>query len=153
MHSHPTRRIAVAALLALWPLLQAQAQTPSGPPEASSVHCARPPHPPHPPRPPRPTAEQRERHLQKSLALNAEQAKQLDALLSQALEQGQPPDEARLAQLLNAEQRQRLRELQPPAPPPLPPMPEAPAGCEQRARATPPAQPAPKASSAAKPAG
>lgn len=170
MHPLTTRRplrAALLPLLALWPLLHAQGQTP--PPPSSSETQAMPcaqlsppqhlPQPPHAPHAPRLTAEQRERHLQKALALSADQARQLDALLSQAHDRHQPPDEARLAQLLNAEQRQRLRELQPPPPPEPhapPPIPEPPVGkgCGKAARpAAQPAQPGPKASSAARPAG
>lgn len=168
MHSHPSRRPLQAALLpllALWPLLQAQGQTPpSSPAETQATPCVqrlhtRPPQAPHAPHAPRLTAEQRERHLQKALALGADQARQLDALLSQSHDSHQPPDEARLAQLLNAEQRQRLRELQPPPPPEPPappPIPEPPAGkgcVKVDYHGAQPAQPAPKASSAARPAG
>ncbi len=151
-------RSALLPLLALWPLLQAQAQTApasqaSSPRDFPPAHCGtlphppHPPHAPHPPRPPRLTEQQRERHLQKALGLNADQAHQLDALLSQAHEQHQPPDEARLARLLNAEQLKRLRELQPPPPPEPPappPLPEAPVGqgCDKPTRSAPPARPA-----------
>ncbi|WP_269630405.1 hypothetical protein [Pelomonas sp. BJYL3] len=142
-------RSALLPLLALWPLLPAQAQTApasqaSSPRDVPPAHCGTLPHPP---RPPRLTEQQRERHLQKALGLNADQAHQLDALLSQAHEQHQPPDEARLARLLNAEQLKRLHELQPPPPPEPPappPLPEAPAcqGCDKPTRSAPPARPA-----------
>lgn len=126
MRSPVTRlaqRAVLLPLLGLWPLLQAQAQTPpSAPPAAPALDCE-PPAPPHPPQPPQLTPELRERHLQQALSLSAEQARQLDALLSQAHDQHQPPDEAALARLLSAEQRKRLHELRPPPPPPPQPVP------------------------------
>lgn len=148
-----SRRALLLSLLSLWPLLQAQAQTPPAAPTTPAQGCAHaaPPQPPHPHPPPHLTADQRQQRLQKALALSPEQARQLDGLLSQAHQQRRPPDEAALARLLSAEQRQRLRELHP-APPPPPPQPNADrgadAGCGKPQR---PAMPPQKASGPASP--
>lgn len=113
----PLRRLA-PLLLILGTLVQAQAQPapPSPPPEPPAPHGGLPPG--EPPPPPRLTPEQRQQRLQKALSLDAETSRQLDALLHEAHEQRQPPDEGRLAQLLTPEQRQRLRALRPPHPAP-----------------------------------
>ncbi len=165
MRPHPARlssQTVLIPLLCLWPLLQAQAQTtPPMPPAAPTMDCSHAAPPPPPPQaPPQPPA-MREKHWQKALSLSAEQAQQLDRLLRQAHEQHQPPDEASLARLLNAEQRRRLRELLPP-PPPAPPPAHPPtdlthgpgAGCPAALTPAKPAQkPQPPAATASRPAG
>ncbi len=160
MRPHPSRRscaMVLIPLLCLWPLLQAQGQavspTPPAPPAMDCAHAAPPPPPPSAP----PHAAMRERQLQKALSLNAEQARQLDKLLSQAHEQHQPPDETGLARLLNPEQRRRLQELpSPPPPPPPPPLPSAAdtahgsgAACPRSTPPSPPAQRPPAPTQAA----